>query len=132
LKKEPPIRQLVDFLAIKGEDSESIQGPPMFTVSIPKVSSSIAQAIEDAILLGGAKEISNIIELVKDDDCFPETLLYGLEALYHFRRAYGAGGDMAPSKAEDKKRVLEMEATWGRELIESLGYYADLAETKYA
>jgi len=104
----------------------------MYTTNIPKVSSAVAGAIQEAILLGGAKEISNILELVKDDECFPETLRYGLEAMYHFRRTYGTGGELAPPKSEDKKRILEMEALWGRELIESLDYYCDIAETKYA
>ncbi len=104
----------------------------MYTTNIPKVSSTVAQAIEESILLGGAQEIANILELVKDDECFPETLRYGLEALYYFRRTYGNGGDMAPTKTKDKKRILDMEAIWGRELIESLDYYSDITETKYA
>ncbi|MFA4993779.1 MAG: hypothetical protein WC521_00520 [Bdellovibrionales bacterium] len=104
----------------------------MFTANVPKVSSSMAQTIQEAVLLGGAKEIGSILELVKDDESFPDTFRYALEALYYYRRYYGAGGDLEPKKIEDKKKVLEMEALWGRELIDSLDYYTDLAENKFA
>jgi hypothetical protein len=102
----------------------------MLTVNVPKISSSLAQAIEEAVLLGGAKEIDGILALVKEDEDFPETLRYGLEAMLYFRRFYGEGGELEPKNIDDKKKALEMGTLWGQELIESLDYYMDPAEKK--
>ena len=104
----------------------------MMYANVPKVSSSLVQAIQDAILLGGAKEIDALLERIKDDKNFPDTVRYGLEAMFYFRHYYGKGGELEPTKSEDKKRLFEMEALWGRELIESLDCYSDLTEIKYA
>jgi hypothetical protein len=104
----------------------------MFDENVPKISSSVARAIEEAILLGSSKEIGDVLTLIRDDDDFPETVRYGLEAMFYFRRYYGAGGELEPMKTEDKKKILEMEALWGRELIESLDTYAAPSSAQYA
>jgi hypothetical protein len=103
----------------------------MFDTYVPKISSSMAQAIQEAVLLGNAKDIDGILTLVKFDEDFPKNLRYGLEAIYYFRLYYGKGGELEPAKDEDKKRMLEMEALWGRQLIESLDYYSDLTTNTY-
>ena len=104
----------------------------MFNVSVLKLSSSVVQAIQEAILLGSAKEVGGILDLVKDNEDFPENLRYGLEAIFYFRCYYGKGGELEPKSSEDKKRMLELEALWGRELIESLDYYSQPGENEYA
>ncbi|MDD3029343.1 MAG: hypothetical protein PHS57_03565 [Alphaproteobacteria bacterium] len=97
----------------------------MISGSLPKVSSSVAQAIQEAILLGGDDEIEAVLESVKDDETFPVTLRYGLEALLYFRRYYGEGKELEPKDKEKKRKACDMESSWGRELIESLTYYSD-------
>jgi hypothetical protein len=104
----------------------------MICANVPKVPSSLVQAIQDAVLLGGAKEIDALLESIKDDKNFPDTIRYGLEAMFYFRHYYGKDGELEPKNSEDKKRLFEMEALWGRELIESLDCYSEVAETKYA
>jgi len=97
----------------------------MFDANLPVVSPALAQTIEDAVLLGGAKEIGDILELIKNDLLFPSHLRYGLESLYYFRAFYGKGGELEPRDGEDKKQQIHLEALWGRELIESLKAYAE-------
>jgi hypothetical protein len=104
----------------------------MYNDGAYKISSSIVQAIEDAILLGHIREIDGVLELVKEDAKFPEELRYGLEALLYFRLHYGKGSDYAPQNEIDKQNMIRMEASWGRELIESIGHYPDLTEARYA
>jgi hypothetical protein len=104
----------------------------MSSLSAPKISYHTIQAIRDAILLGGAREIDDVLSLIEDDEDFPETLRYGLEAMLYYRRYYGKGGELEPPDGEDKKRAVELEIYWGRELIESLQYYAETAKEKFA
>ncbi len=100
----------------------------MFDADLPKISAPLARMIEEAVLLGGSKEVGDILDLVKDDKDFPANVRYGLEAMFYFRRFYGFGGDLEPQNAEDKKKLFEMEALWGREIIDSLDSYADRAD----
>ncbi|MFA5040985.1 MAG: hypothetical protein WC464_05075 [Bdellovibrionales bacterium] len=100
----------------------------MFNGNMPTVSPAVAQAIEEAVLLGGADEVGSIIEQIKDDKDFPDDIRYGLEAMFYFRKYYGNGGELEPNKPEDKKKLFEMEALWGREIIENLDIYAEAAE----
>ncbi len=89
-----------------------------------RISVPVVRAIQDAILLGSAAEIEGVLDLVRDDDEFPVNLKYGLEAMAHFRRFYGKGGDLAPKTEADKKKLIEMEVSWGRELLDNLNRYS--------
>lgn len=103
----------------------------MSQFDVPYVSPSTAQAIQDAILLGNTKEISGVLEGVRGDGRFPKNLWYGLEAMFYFRHYYGKGGELEPASADEKKRMFDLESFFGRELIESLGWYmspSDLSE----
>jgi hypothetical protein len=98
----------------------------------PKVGAPLIQASEDAVLFGNIKEIDGILEIVREDEKFPSNLRNGLEALLYFRIHYGRGGVMEPVANDDKLKIFQMEAAWGREVIEMIGHYPDLTEAKYA
>lgn len=98
----------------------------------PKLAVSLVQAIEDAVLFGHTKEIDFILELVKDDERFPDNIRNALEALLQFRIHYGKGGIMEPTSDADRQKTAQMESSWGRELIEMIGHYPDLTQAKYA
>ena len=104
----------------------------MFYDDVSTLSAPLVQAIEDAILLGNVKEIDGVLDLVRDDESFPQDLRYGLEALRYYRLYYGKGGDLEPKTSEDKSRMLQMEAYWGRELIEQIANCPDLGDVKIA
>jgi len=104
----------------------------MYAIGSAKISSPIVQTIEDAILLGHTGEISSVLDLVREDEHFPESLRYGLEALYYFRLYYGKGSGFIPADESVKQSIFRMESLWGRELIESIGHYPDLTQAKYA
>ncbi|MDE1900329.1 MAG: hypothetical protein KGI37_01645 [Alphaproteobacteria bacterium] len=104
----------------------------MFGSPAPSIASSLVHAIEDAVLLGNIGEIDGILDMVADDDRFPETLRYGLESLMYFRIYYGKGGALEPADDAGKQKTAQMESFWGRELIETIGHYPDLTESKYA
>ena len=86
----------------------------MFADPALNLSRPIVQAIEDAVLLGNIREIDGVLELVKDDEDFSDTLRYGLEALRNFRLYYGKGGELEPKNDADKNKVLRLESIWGR------------------
>ena len=98
----------------------------------PKLPVPLIQAVEDAVLFGHTKEIDFILELVKDDERFPENIRNALEALLYFRAHYGKGGPMEPTTDADRQKTAQMESSWGRELIEMIGHYPDLTQAKYA
>lgn len=104
----------------------------MFSKKEPKISSPIIHAIHDAVLLGNIKEIDGVLDLVKEDEDFPQDLRYALEAMLYFRFYYGKGCELEPLIDEEKIRVFQLEAVWGRELIESIGHNPDLGDIKYA
>jgi hypothetical protein len=104
----------------------------MFDKPVPKISSPLVHAIEDAVLLGNIKEIDGVLELIKEEEDFPEDLRYALESLRYFRLYYGKGGELAPTGSIEKNKMLRMEAIWGREVLENLTPYHDLSESKYA
>ena len=104
----------------------------MFDTPTPKISPPIIHAIEDAVLFGNIREIDGILDLVHEDEAFPQDLRYGLEALLYFRLYYGKGGALEPQGEADKRKMLQLEASWGRELIEQIGHYPDMTEAKYA
>jgi hypothetical protein len=97
-----------------------------------RVSGPIIQAIEDAILFGNVNEIDGILEMVREDNNFPQNLRNALESMRYFRQYYGRGGILEPVLEEDVQRALRMEAAWGREVIEMIGHYPDMTEAKYA
>jgi len=98
----------------------------------PKISAPVIQAIEDAVLLGNIKEIDGVLELIADDDSFPNDMRYGLEALRYFRAYYGKGGLLESADPEAKQAVMQMESFWSRELIKMIGHYPDMTEARYA
>ena len=98
----------------------------------PKISPPIIHAIEDAVLFGNIREIDGVLDLVHEDESFPQDLRYGLEALLYFRLYYGKGGSLEPQNEEEKRKMLQIESFWGRELIEQIGHYPDMTEAKYA
>ncbi len=104
----------------------------MQAMTVPRISSQMAQTIRDAILLGGADEIDDILDRLKDEQGFPDSLRSSLEAMLYFRRYYGHGGELEPVDPEEKRRMTEMEILWGRELLDSLDCYPDLSEEKIA
>jgi hypothetical protein len=97
-----------------------------------RLSSSVVQAIQDAILLGNSNDLEGVIELLKFDEDFPPHVRYGLEALLHFRRYYGKGGELEPKNKVEKGRLVQMEVVWGRELIESLARHINPAHKRFA
>jgi len=98
----------------------------------PKISPPIIHAIEDAVLFGNIREVDGVLDLVEEDDDFPQDLRYGLEALLYFRLHYGKGGSLEPHDETEKRKVLQMESFWGRELIDKIGHYPDMTEAKHA
>ena len=101
----------------------------MYPADMSELTLPLIQSIENAILLGNAREIGDVLEAVSVDDDFPDALRYGLESLYYFRLHYGKGGDMEPASDKERKTMLQMEAYWGRELIEAIAYYPQLAQS---
>ena len=89
-------------------------------VSEASVPSSVAQAIEDAVLFGHVKEIDAVLDLVEDNDDFPQELLYALQALRYFREHYGQDGDMPPGTPLQQQKVTVIEAAWGAEILDLL------------
>ncbi|MDR3425123.1 MAG: hypothetical protein P4M13_08680 [Alphaproteobacteria bacterium] len=104
----------------------------MFTDDISQLSPPLVQAIEDAILLGGAKEVGEVLELVREDEDFPDELRYGLEALHYFRLHYGKGGVLAPVGENERREMLKAESYWGRELLEVIARCPELGEARSA
>jgi len=90
----------------------------------------IVKAIEEAVLLGGAEEILHVLDLVKYDADFPRNVLYALESIFYLRHHYGKGGDLEPADDKDRRKVQDMESSWGRELLESLDWYPELYHTR--
>ena len=104
----------------------------MFTATAPKISSPVIQAIEDAVLLGNIKEIDGVLDLIEDDESFPDDIRYGLEALRYFRAFYGKGGGLEQKDETSRQSAAQMESFWSRELIRMIGHYPDMTQAKYA
>ena len=104
----------------------------MFDQVSARISTPVVQAIYDAILLGHVREIDAVLDLVREDDDFPQTLFYGLEALRYYRQFYGRGGELEPRDSEVKNRMLQLETLWGREMIESMNFYSQSHTAQYA
>jgi len=94
--------------------------------------SSLALAIQDAILLGHVREIDAILSVVQDDEAFPNELRYGLEALRHFRAYYGQNGALHPQDALQKKKMNLMESAWSAELLELVRHNGETVVQKSA
>jgi len=92
----------------------------------------IVKAIEEAVMLGGADEVRHVLDTVKYNSDFPRNVLYALESMLYLRLYYGRGGELEPPTDEGRKKVYEMEASWARELIESLDWYPELYRTRIA
>jgi hypothetical protein len=84
------------------------------------ISAPLSQAIEDAILFGHIKELDAILDQIEDDKDFPTEILYGLQALRHFRANYGTEGAMEPEEGIQKQKAVLMESAWGAELLDKL------------
>lgn len=84
------------------------------------INAHVAQAIEDAVLFGHIREIDAVLDLIEDDDTFPEDLRYGLESLRYFREYYGKDGSSQPSQWLQRQKVAVMESSWGSNLLELL------------
>lgn len=92
----------------------------MFAEYASDMSTPLVQAIEDAILLGGSDEISEVLDAIGDDESLPADVKYGLEALHYFRKHYGKGGDLEPTAEAEKRTALCLDSLWGRELLEKV------------
>ena len=84
------------------------------------ISTPMVQAIEDAILFGHIKEIDAILDVIEDDDNFPDDLRYGLESLRYFREYYGSDGSVQPAQWLQRQKVSVLESSWGSNLLELL------------
>ena len=94
--------------------------------------SSLALAIQDAILLGNVRELDAILSSVRDDREFPNELRYGLEALRHFRAYYGPNGELHPRDNMQKKKMNLMESAWGAEILEFIRHNGEGTSRKTA
>jgi len=97
--------------------------------SIP---ASLQQSIEDAILFGHVRELDAVLDLIEYDKDFPEELLYGLQALRHFRAHYGKDGIIEPEDKLQKQKAVVMENAWAAELLDSLRREHKIAAYKQA
>lgn len=88
--------------------------------SADNVSSTLDLAIEDAVLFGNTEELDDILDLIEDDESFPDNLRHGLEALRYFRSYYSKDGELAPSHPLKKQKIALMESAWGAELLDLL------------
>jgi hypothetical protein len=104
----------------------------MFGNTVPKIAPPLIQAIEDAVLLGNVKELEGVMDLIKEQECFPENLRYGIEALLYFRLHYGKGGYLEAKSEEQRREIVLVESLWGAELIRMIGHYPDMIESRYA
>jgi len=85
-----------------------------------KISPSVIQMIEDAILFGHTKELDAVLDLVEMDKDFPAELLHGLQSLRYFRAHYGKDGTLEPQESLQKQKAVIMESAWGAELLDKL------------
>jgi hypothetical protein len=85
-----------------------------------ETSAPLDLAIEDAVLFGNTEELDNILDLVEDDESFPDNLRHGLESLRYFRAFYGKDGELSPEHPLKKQKIALMESAWGAELLEML------------
>ena len=92
----------------------------MISASSRVITAPMAQAIEDAVLFGHIKEIDVILDLIEDDEDFPDDLRYGLESLRYFREYYGKEGASQPAQWLQKQKVAVLESSWGSNLLELL------------
>lgn len=99
----------------------------MISTSSRVISAPVAQAIEDAVLFGHIKEIDAVLDLIEDDDAFPEELRYGLESLRYFREYYGRDGASQPTQWLQRQKVAVMESSWGSSLLELLRHSEDVS-----
>ena len=83
-------------------------------------SPAMALAIEDAVLFGNTQELDDILDLIEDDENFPEHLRHGIEALRYFRTYYGKDGELTPDHPLKKQKIALMESAWGAELLDML------------
>jgi hypothetical protein len=82
--------------------------------------STLALAIEDAILFGNIHEIDSILDLIGDNEDFPDNLRHGLEALRYFRTYYSKDGELASDHPLKKQKIALLESAWGAELLDLL------------
>lgn len=94
------------------------------------ISSPMAQAIEDAVLFGHIKEIDDILDVIEDDENFPDDLRYGLESLRYFREYYGQTGSAHPTQWLQRQKVAVLESSWGSNLLELLRHSEDVTSKR--
>jgi hypothetical protein len=92
----------------------------MFNPNKNVIPTALAQAIEDAIVLGHVEEIDAVLNVIEIDPNFPDELRYGLQALRYFRAHYGKDGVSEPTERIQKQKAALLEASWGAELLEML------------
>ncbi len=97
-----------------------------------QMSPNVALAIEDAVLFGNAQELEQILELIEDDDHFPDNLRHGIEALRYFRSFYGKDGQLSPTHPLKKQKIALMESAWGAELLDLLRRSENQSKVKSA
>ena len=91
------------------------------------ISAELAQAIEDAVLLGHIAEIDAVLDLVEDDGDFPEESRYGLQALRYFRAHYGRSGEGEPGNLLQRQKTTPRGSAWSAELLSMLKRSEDAA-----
>lgn len=89
-------------------------------ITLHSIPSNLVLAVEDAVLFGNTEELDEILELIEDDEDFPDHLRHGLEALRYFRSFYGKDGELAASHPLKKQKIALMESAWGAELLDLL------------
>lgn len=92
----------------------------MFNPNQGLINPELAEAIEDAILLGHVEEIDAVLNVIEIDPNFPDELRHGLQALRYFRAHYGKDGTAEPTERLQKQKAALLEASWGSELLEML------------
>jgi len=92
----------------------------MFNPNKDVIRPELAEAIENAIVLGHIEEIDAVLNVIEIDPDFPDELRYGLQALRYFRAHYGKEGMMDPPERLQKQKAALLEASWGAELLEML------------
>ena len=84
----------------------------------PRLSPVLAKTIEDAILLGGVRELDEALHFADMDVDFSKDLRCGLEALRHFRAYYGTGQALEPQDPLQRQKAAVMDIAWGAELLD--------------
>lgn len=102
-----------------GGEATQARNPVVPEITLHAIPSNLVLAVEDAVLFGNTEELDEILELIEDDEDFPDHLRHGLEALRYFRSHY-KDGELAPTHPLKKQKIALMESAWGAELLDLL------------